>query len=527
MSGFKPLVAGVAVTLCLAAPGCRRSAEPPPGVPRLVLLVVVDQFRGDYLDRFDLLWTGGVRRLLDEGLVFADAHHRHAATLTATGHATLATGCHPRRHGIVANHRVDPLSRERVYWVEDAEHGVSPTKLLVPTLGDWLKERSSRSRVFAASRKDRAAVFMAGRRADAAFWYEDGDWISSDYYPAAGAGWVDDFNDQRLADEQFGIAWEPLPLAPEQLAAAGVEALDLMPLRRGFPHVTGGLSLAPDEWFPDRLAGTPWADWYLTRFAEKLLVEEELGADGWTDLLALGYSALDAVGHSYGPDSPEVLDTLLRIDLLLGELLEEIDRRIGLDNVVVALSSDHGVAPVPELGRSGGGRPTAEGILCFHQVNGRLAERFGDARWLLNGPLVNAAASAEHGVERDRVEAEAARLLEACPGVARVWRRGELGPDAAPEAQAFANSFHPERSPDLMVQFEPFFQPTSSLATHGSAYEYDTHVPLVILAPGIRPGRDETPADTVDLAPTLAALAGLPAPDVDGVDLGPRLEVER
>ena len=237
----------------------------------------------------------------------------------------------------------------------------------------------------------------------------------------------------------------------------------------------------------------------------------------------MSYSALDYAGHNFGPDSPEVLDVLLRLDLQLGRLLDLIDERIGLDEVVVALTSDHGVAPMPELGRSGGARLSADGVICFQQVNGRLAERFGEARWLFNGPFLNDEALAEHGVERAELEEEAVRLIEACPGVGRVWRRGELGEDAESAARLAANSFHAERSPDLMIEFEPFFQPTRSAATHGSPHRYDTHVPLVLLGSDLEPLRDDAPAATVDLAPTLAGLAGLPPPDVDGADLGPRL----
>lgn len=525
--GSGRLAAALAAALLFGALGCQPA--PQPSGPRLILVVVVDQFRGDYLERFDSLWSGGIRRLLDEGAVFTEAHHRHAVTETAPGHASLVTGCHPRRHGIIANYWSDPAAGRRVYSVEDPEHGVSPVRLLEPTLGDWLKERSSRSRVFAVSGKDRSAILLGGHRADAAFWYDewDGGWSSSDYYPAGGTEWVEQFNARRLADEQLGEAWRPLPVGAERLAAVGVEELDLGPLRPGFPHVYGGLSVAPSEGLYRGLYGKPWLDEYLTRFAERLIEAERLGADEWTDLLALGYSSLDAVGHRFGPDSPEVLDVLLRLDLRLGELLEFLDRRIGLANVVVALSADHGVAPVPELGRSGGARLSAEGVLCFQRVNGGLEERFGAGRWLLSGPFLDTETIAAAGVERGLVEDEAVRLLTACPGVERVWRRGELGEDAAPDARLAANAFHPGRSPDLLVEFAPYFQPTRSAATHGSSYRYDTHVPLILLAPGLGPLRDAAPADTVDLAPTLAAMAGLPPPAVDGVDLGPRLGAVR
>jgi predicted AlkP superfamily pyrophosphatase or phosphodiesterase len=529
LSRSRIVAVGLSACLCLPAFSCLEPApepvEPPDEGPRLLLLVVVDQFRGDYLDRFDSLWTAGLRRLLDEGQVFSDAHHRHAVTHTAAGHATLASGCHPRRHGIISNYWSDPVKRRRVYSVEDPEHDKSPVNLLAPTLGDWLKERSRRSLVFTASGKDRAAILMGGREADGAYWYDkdNGDWQSSSYYAGAGAEWVEEFNHEQFADEQFGTAWRPLPVSPEQLAVVGVEELDMGFLRPGFPHVYGGLAVEPGESFYGGLFGKPWLDEHLNRFAKRLIVEEGLGSDDWTDLLALSYSALDGAGHSFGPDSPEVLDVLLRVDRLLGELLEFVDERIGLENVVVALSSDHGVAPVPELGRSGGRRLTADGVLCFQQVNGRLVQQFGEARWLLRGPFLNPAAIAEHDVERELIEDEAARLLAACPGVAQVWRSDELGEDAEPAARLAANSHYAGRSPDLHVEFEPFFQPTRSTATHGSAYRYDTHVPLVLLAPGLGPLRDGAPAATIDLAPTLAALAGLPPKDVDGVDLGPRL----
>ena len=180
-------------------------------------------------------------------------------------------------------------------------------------------------------------MLLGGWQADAAFWYEDenGEWRSNDYYSGASGAWIEQFHDEHLPDAQFGKAWEPLPLTAEQLAEAGIEEIDLGPLKRGFPHTYGSLIAGPGESFYRGLYGKPWMDEYLTRFAERLIVREGLGTDGWTDLLALSYSTLDSVGHSFGPDSRQVLDVLLRLDRRLGELLDFVDDRIAALRVLL------------------------------------------------------------------------------------------------------------------------------------------------------------------------------------------------
>jgi predicted AlkP superfamily pyrophosphatase or phosphodiesterase len=515
------------------AVACRPTAPPAEHAPRLVLLVVVDQMRFDYLERFGPLFTAGLRRLLDDSLSFTDAHHDHAVTTTAPGHASLSTGLHPSRHGIVDNYWFDRGEGEWIYAVEDARDGRSPRRLLGSTLGDWMKLASWRSQVFAASGKDRGAILLGGRRADGVFWFdqEEGGFTSSGFYPAE-PRWLSEFNDRGLADEAFGRPWEPLAQTAAVLAdpgrrqAFGIEELPRGLFPRSFPYAVGGLSFAPDEGFYDALYDTPVVDLLLARLATTLIESEGLGGDAYPDLLALSFSAVDTVGHGFGPNSPELLDALLRLDAALGEVLEAIDRRVGLDRVVVALSSDHGVVPLPEyrqLHGLPGRRLDAEVFLCVQGLGRRLSERLGERRWLTASGAVEPEALAASGRTRREVEDAARRELQACPGIGRVWSRSELESGAAasdPMGRLFAHSFHPERSPDLLVEFEEYFLPRRfDGTTHGSPWPYDTQVPWLLRLPAGKGGKLAQRVRTVDVAPTLAALAGIrPPAGLDGQD---------
>lgn len=518
----------------------------PPDAPRLVLFLVVDMGAPAQLARHRPLFTGGLARLMDESASFTDAHHLHADTDTSAGHATLATGRHPSGHGIVSNWWLDPGTGAPVYSVEDDEGVTSPRRLLVETLGDWLG-RVPDARVFAASVKDRSAVLLGGHHPEGAFWYdrETGRFTTSTYYtghhpdagfiPGEAPAWVDRFHREHPPAERFGTAWEPLPEVAAAADELGVASLDFGAAGEwyAFPHVPGGMTAVPGEGFYADLYGTPFTDLYLARFAEALLAEEELGADAVTDLLALSFSAPDSVGHRYGPDSLEYADVLVRLDRALGELLEEVDRRVGLERTLVVVSADHGVASAPEIDAARGGpgrRAGAAEALCVQGLEAALARRFGSpgplpgTRWLRPGPFFEAAALEARGIERAEAEAAARKYLEACPGVARVWTRSELAVPPLPDdptAVLFAHSFHPERSPDFVLQLEEGLLPASPMtaASHGSPYPHDTHVPWLVRGAGIAareiPGR----VGTVDVAPTVAALIGLPVPGgLDGVD---------
>lgn len=510
----------------------------PPDAPRLILLISVDQMRRDYLDRFGDLYSGGLRRLLDESVSFDQAYHEHALTVTAPGHATLSTGLYPRHHGIIDN-RWFEADGSRVYCVDDEEHGSSPAKLEGSTLGDWLKSVSPASKVYGASGKDRSAILMAGRGADGAFWYDSdaGAFTSSGYYPGGEPEWLAELDLGARADAVFGQPWTPL----ESTAAVGVERaieeIDEGLFAQRFPHLGGGLTLAPGEGFYYDLAVSPFLDTHLGDFARALIREEGLGADGIPDVLALSFSATDTVGHDFGPNSPEVLDTLLRLDATLGVLLDFLDAEIGLDRVLIALSADHGVVPVPEYQEAHqlpGRRANAQDALCWHRAGIQLAEahdgRFPITPWrfvdreLIGGVEKVGSTTADPAQVSRQIEAVLAELrplLEACPGVARVWTRGELEGDtepADPMGRLFYRSFHPERSSDFLVQFEEGYLSYSGVrTTHGSPYPYDTHVPWLLRLPSGVAASIGDPVATVDIAPTLATLAGIPVPaDRDG-----------
>jgi predicted AlkP superfamily pyrophosphatase or phosphodiesterase len=529
-------VATVFLTLTLSLSGCATTTQLPPPTPpgddpRLVLFLVVDQARADYLVRFRPLFQHGLKRLLEESVVFTDAHHDHAYTTTAPGHATLATGLHPAHHGIVNNSWYDRQLQETIAAVYDLIDVESPRSLLAPTLGDRLKEKSPRSKVFGASFKDRSAIFSSGHHADGAFWYDsaEGLFMTSTYYDELPT-WLDDFHDTAYLDRYFGTLWEPLPEVVSEAHKYDVEPLDRGLIDYQFPHPLGSTSLRPDSSFYSAVYVSPIADRYLAELAKALVVGENLGADGDVDILALGFSALDAVGHNFGPNSPEVMDTILNLDRTLGDLLDFIDQHIGLEHVVVTLSSDHGVGMVPELAATrglGDGRFDTREIGCIQEAGLRLHQRFGDTAWVDRGFYLDHEVIAEQGIDPNELTAAIREAVEGCPGVARVWTRDELlATPEDPIGKIFAHGFHPERSADLIVQLDPNrLSSRSSEANHGSPYPYDTAVPWLLRLPSGRHREVSERVHTVDVAPTVARLIGLePLAAFDGVDRAPLFE---
>ncbi len=528
-------VAVVGLMSLLAGAGCQtfeRAPLPRGDGPSLVLLISIDQARAEYLTRFRPAFTGGLAYLLDNGAVFTDAHQNHSMTATAPGHATLATGLNPGRSGIVGNGWYDRERAEQIYSAR-RDDVTGPGWLMGTALGDWMKAADSRSKVFSASAKDRSAVIFGGQNPNGAYWYnqDTGAWRTSSYYGRRRRVWVQEYNSDSLLDSFFGVAWEPLPLPDTvDLDELGMAEPDTGAWDYTFPHVIGRGSLEPDIGFYNAVYDSPLADWYLARFAMAILDNEGLGDDGSPDLLAISFSAADTVGHSYGPNSREVLDVFVRLDRALGELFDFIEREVGMQHVVIGLSADHGVAPLPEVralqGEAGERRDPSD-VLCVQGAGTRLEQEFGlaNADWASRDLYLNPLVVEAAGYSVAAVESRLAELVMACPSVLHVLTATQLAAGSQPAGvdpeiwQRARNNFHPLRSPNLLIVYEPFFLEQMGMGTtHGSPHHYDSNVPFVVVAPGASPAVVDTRVNTVDMAPTLATLLGIPMPDVDGVE---------
>jgi predicted AlkP superfamily pyrophosphatase or phosphodiesterase len=524
--------------LALSEPRFSHAHTQASGPPKLLITLVVDQMRFDYIERFGQRWTGGLKRLITEGAVFERALYPYLNTVTCAGHATIGTGTFPYQHGIIMNEWyrrdagrrmacTDDDSARSVPYTPPAEPiGHSARRLRMPTLGDRLRAASPRSRVVSLSMKPRSAAMMAGRDATAVTWFADSNvWGTSTAYSPAPLPEVQAFIATNPVERDRQVVWDRLRPTSDYVGAddAGHERA-----RPGwtpvFPHPLAGVAGSPETRFFDLWERSPYSDAHLGQFAAALVRAYKLGQLDVVDHLAISFSGLDYVGHDFGPDSHEVQDALFRLDQTLAELMSALDKMVGRDHYVIGVSADHGVSRIPEA-------MVADGLEAGRVVNAQVLKAAEAAMVAAHGPgphvaqveytnvYLNATARARAQADPSYI-APIVDVVGRLPGVARVFSAMALDTkrnsnDATERAAAL--SFHPEESGDVIVILKPNWIGTNtSAATHGSAQWYDQHVPVIFYGAAIKAGRYSTPASPADLAPTLAATIKLPMPGTDG-----------
>lgn len=543
---FTAAVAAAAL-LAVAATPVRTSARRADPAPRLVVVLTIDQMRHDYVERYGHQWSGGLKRLVDDGARFMSASYPYLNTVTCPGHTTISTGTFPRTHGVILNGWWDrDRSRMRDCYTDGdatalAYHdpsatsgGFGPQDMLAPALADELRAQASTPpRVISVAVKARSAIALAGGRPDTVLWLDRGGLTTSTAFAAARQPQVEEFVRRHPLSRAIEQDWTPV-LPASQYVGVDDDDAERPPTgwSRAFPHVIanhGDPALRLALW-----ATSPLVDEYLGRFVEHTVRVEKLGTRHTTDLLAMSFSSLDLVGHAFGPESHEVQDTLVRIDRVLGALLATLDREVGRDRYVVALTADHGVSPIPEQARRTGlsaGRVDAGDVSTV--IERVLSSRFGAGQYVSRVTYTDVylAPGVEARLRADRAAWQELRLaLGALPGIERAFNTDDLtNPSATddPALKAARLSYFAGRSGDLVVIPRPYWILSTAAATHGSLYAYDARVPVILFGAGIQPGRYWQAATPADIAPTLATLAGVTMARAEGRVLSEALSVPR
>ncbi len=514
--------------------------------PKLAIVLVLDQFRQEYLARYaPFFGSGGFKRLQREGANLTNANYGHATTYTGPGHAHIASGSYGHTSGIIGNRWFNRSTNrlESMFFDANAQligleavpkdDDTSPRNFWGNMIGDQLRlSTGMRSKVIGLSNKDRAAIMLAGKLGRA-YWFHEGagGLTSSTYYAPQLPAWVQNFNARKLPDAAFNKAWtKALPETayylsrPDDFAAE----TDFKGLGKTFPHILKDASGKPTADFYEAFTATPFATDYQFEAARTAIESESLGADEYTDLLGISITATDIAGHAYGPDSQEIQDMIVRLDGQIAGFLSYLDKRFKRGEVTLVLTADHGACPVPEHMQTLGieaGRIKSKTI--NDAVEAELTKRFGapnpDSKWVLAvedpGVFLNRNLITERKLDAAQVQRRAGDALLTVPGISAYFtREGFLsGQVSGRYAAMYEKTFHAERSGDVLYQTKPFYFNGSygnkdTGSTHGSPYSYDTHVPLIFWGAGVSIGTSAQPVAIADLAPTLCALLGIGTP---------------
>ncbi len=528
------------VLLAASAPAAqapRSAAAPAPGPlkPKLVVLISVDQMRADYVERFRHQWTKGLRRLVTDGAWFREADYPYYNTVTCAGHASISTGTVPAVHGMVLNQWWERNNTRLVACTDDEDHqlltygipvkgiGNSAKYLRSNTLADEMRLQGSPApKVVSISLKARSAINLGGHRPDVVVWLDeaDGEWVTSTAFAKAPAAFLADYISRHPLRNEMGRTWaRSLPKEQYLYDYSTQNRRRIALVTQEFPHTVKGTGAEVGGAFTDAWESSPFSDEYLNALAFTSIDALKLGRGPATDFLGISFSALDKVGHDFGPESHESQDVLIHLDTQIGLLLDKLDKDVGKGNYVVGLTSDHGVAPVPERVKGQGfeaGRIDTASI--GRAIDAVLVRELGGGpyrtRVIYNDVYFNEGVYLKL-TQSPRAMDAVLETIRKTEGVWRVYRKEELSA-TDPLTRAPALSHYEGRSGDIKMLSRAYWITSASTTTHGTGHRYDTRVPVMLFGFGIKKGEYLEPAAPIDLAPTLAFLTGVTLPDAMG-----------
>jgi predicted AlkP superfamily pyrophosphatase or phosphodiesterase len=524
------LVAGISPTAQSARP-----ANPSAEKPKLVVFISIDQMRGDYVDRFRHQWSKGLHRLVTEGAWFRQADYPYYNTVTCAGHASMSTGTVPAVHGMVLNQwwqrnnsrlvacTDDEGAKLISYGIPVTSIGNSAKHLMSNTLADEMRLQGSPApKVVSISLKARSAINLGGHRPDVVIWLDeaDGEWVTSTAFAKAPAPFFSEYIARHPLKGEIGRKWErSLPKDKYLYDYSTQDRRGIALVTTEFPHTVQGRGTEVRGAFTDAWESSPFSDEYLNALAMTAIDAMKLGRGAATDFLSISFSALDKVGHDFGPDSHETQDTLIHLDAQLGLLLDKLDREVGKGNYVVGLTSDHGVAPVPERVKAQGfdaGRISTSAV--GKAIDSVLARELGpgtyNTRVIYNDIYFNEGIYAKLTQNATAMDAVLATVRKT-EGVWRVYRKEQLSA-TDPLTRAPALSHYEGRSGDIKMLGRAYWITSSSTTTHGTGHRYDTRVPVMLYGFGIKKGEYIDQIAPIDVAPTLAFLTGVTLSDAMG-----------
>ncbi len=516
--------------------------------PKVVFVVAFDQMRGDYPALWGKTWGDkGFNRLIKEGAWFPNCYFNHASNITAPGHAVHLTGCYPHKTGIVSNDYYDRNAGLELYCVQDTMRKTfgmtdpkewhSPTNLKVPTLGTYLKKISPKSKVLGVSQKDRAAILMSGHDADAAFWFEHeaGGYTTSDYYTKALPSWLQSWNESHNMRSYAGKVWNTALTDPMITAIPDTMSFEALPGGRNvFPYTIPSADSLKQ--MNARFLLSPFSVEHLFSFARSVMQQYEVGKNNVTDIFCLSISATDYVGHQFGPHSRELPEMYAQVDKFFGEFIDYLDSTIGRENYVLAITSDHGVAPVPEYIKMTQG-DTADagrirGLELIEAIDDGLQRAFPQAKaekWVQNleppsvflSPKAMDAAQ-KAGVKRVVLMDSLKAVMKRFAGMGAVVTADELVAKRRPKDVSqevfdlIRNDYYAPRTGEVMFYPRRNWILGGATATHGTPHDYDRHTPLCFFGAGIKPSIHQERVSPADIAPTMAKILGITMKNIDG-----------